>query len=152
MLTDEERKIYEEEKARLVAQEELKHKTMPKGKDTNYGGLVLIGVLLLLIIVCAILSPGKLFPGKTGQQSGPDEMGAWTISQQFVNDALKAPATASYPSYDESFVTDLGGGRFKVDAYVDAQNSFGAKIRSRFTCTVSSSDGTHWHLENINIE
>jgi len=105
---------------------------------------VAIGLFLALFAVCAFLS--------TAKRSGPDKLDAWLMSQEFVKDQLKAPSTASFPSYSESYVTDFGGGRFRVNGYVDAENSFGAKLRSRFTCTLNSQDGEHWHLEDINVE
>jgi hypothetical protein len=33
---------------------------------------------------------------------------------------------------------------------VDAENSFGAKLRSSFVCTMTLSGGT-WHLDNLDF-
>jgi len=106
---------------------------------------VLSGLLLLTLCILAVGSSDN------GGKSGPDKIGAFVMSQEFVKERLKAPSTADFPWYDESFVTDLGGGRFRVSAYVDAQNSFGAKIRSKYTCILKSTDGDTWTLESINI-
>jgi len=102
--------------------------------------------LSLLVFLC-VLGVGSCDSGS----SGPDEFGAFYISKQFVEKRLKAPSTADFCSYSDATVTDLGGGRFKVIAYVDAQNSFGAKIRTNYTCVVKSTDGDTWSLESINI-
>ena len=48
-----------------------------------------------------------------------------------------------------SDVSPLGRGRFRVRSWVDAQNSFGAMIRSRFDCTV---DLRNERLESLSIE
>lgn len=103
--------------------------------------------LILLVVLC-VLAAGSF---SSGGKSGPDKMSAFVMSQLFVKKQLKAPSTADFPTYNESFVTDLGGGKFRVSAYVDAQNSFGAQVRSNFTCVLKSSDGDTWNLESINI-
>ncbi len=74
------------------------------------------------------------------------------MSQSFVEERLKAPATANFCSYGDATVTDLGGGRFKVLAYVDAENSFGAKLRNHYTCVLKSSDGSTWSLESLDMQ
>lgn len=102
--------------------------------------------LLLLVLLC-ILGAGSSDSGS----SGPDEIGAFVMSQSFVEKRLKAPSTADFCSYSDATVTDLGGGRFRVSAYVDAQNSFGAKIRTRYTCVLKSTDGDTWTLESIDM-
>src|SRR4030042_1131474 len=91
---------------------------------------VLSALLLIMLCVLAIGSSDN------GGKSGPDKSGAFVMSQDFVKKQLKAPSTADFPWYDDSFVTDLGGGRYIVSAYVDAQNSFGAQIRSNYTCVL----------------
>lgn len=78
-------------------------------------------------------------------------MTAYFASQEFVKDKLKAPSTAKFPWYSEVVVTDLGGGRFRVSAYVDAQNSFGAQIRTRYTCVLKGADELNWTLESISM-
>ena len=41
-------------------------------------------------------------------------------------------------------------GPYQVRRYVDAQNAFGAEIRTRFTCTVKRS-GDSWHLLDLDL-
>lgn len=59
---------------------------------------------------------------------------AFFISQTFVSRQLKAPSTAKYPysSSEGVTITHKGGCTFLVMAFVDAQNAFGAMIRSRY--------------------
>ena len=40
-------------------------------------------------------------------------------------------------------------GRYKVSTYVDAQNSFGAMIRTDFICEVTHTSGDSYHLESL---
>jgi hypothetical protein len=44
-----------------------------------------------------------------------------------------------------------GEGRYVVTAYVDAQNGFGAMIRTPFTCTARVDDAG-WTLEAVRVE
>ncbi len=74
------------------------------------------------------------------------------MCEEFVKDNLKAPATASFPWYDSSFVQNLGDGAYKVSAYVDAENSFGAKLRTDFVCVVKYVGNDKWHLEDLSID
>jgi hypothetical protein len=106
---------------------------------------VLSGLLLLMLFVLAVGS-------SDGGKSGPNKIDAFVMCQEAVKRRLKAPATADFPWYSDSFVRYLDVGRFRVSAYVDAENSFGAKIRSYYTCVVKSTDGHHWTLESIEID
>ena len=57
-----------------------------------------------------------------------------------VTAALKAPSTADFAPYSSSSVIDLGKWQYRVHSYVDAENSFGAHIRTPYTCTVQCMD------------
>ncbi|MBA1335827.1 MAG: hypothetical protein HPY66_1645 [Firmicutes bacterium] len=72
----------------------------------------------------------------TPSASKEDKTNAWIFAQDAVKSALKAPSTAKFPWYDESYITPLSDGRFLVKAYVDAENSFGAKIRTNFSVKI----------------
>jgi hypothetical protein len=99
--------------------------------------------VLVLFLLCVL--------GVGSSDSGPDKIGAFVMSQGFTEKHLKAPSTADFCSYSDATVTDLGGGRFRVSAYVDAENSFGAKIRTIYTCVLKSTDGKTWTLESLDM-
>lgn len=64
-----------------------------------------------------------------------DPTRAYIMSQRFVEDRLRSPSTASFPRYssDGVRVTQPQRCHYEVSGYVDAQNSFGATIRTRFS-------------------
>lgn len=64
------------------------------------------------------------------------ETDAWICAKKCVQDNLKTPSTADFPSYSKSYVSFLGNSKYKISAYVDAENGFGAMIRSDFTVTL----------------
>ena len=68
-----------------------------------------------------------------------------------MSHATKAPATADFASYSDSAVVNKGDGTYIVVSYVDAQNSFGAKIRTRYTCTVFTVDGARFILARLTM-
>ena len=76
---------------------------------------------------------------------------AFTVSKDFVEKQLKCPSTSDFPWYDDSFVTELDNGSYRVSAYVDAQNSFGAMIRNKYYCIVYPIREGQWRLISIFI-
>lgn len=54
------------------------------------------------------------------------------VAQFFIKEKLKAPSTASFASNSESNVIVAGECEFIIRSYLDAQNSFGAKLRSDY--------------------
>lgn len=62
-----------------------------------------------------------------------DTILAYVTSKSFVKPRLKSPSTAVFPSASAISSTALGGCKFSVSAYVDAQNSFGATIRTPYS-------------------
>lgn len=66
-----------------------------------------------------------------------NELSAYIMSQRFVKRQLRAPATADFPSWpDEYRVRVIGDCKYQVQSYVDAQNGFGALIRSNYSAVM----------------
>jgi hypothetical protein len=61
---------------------------------------------------------------------------AFVKCRSAVRGNLKAPSTADFAPYSRGSVIDLGKWQYRVQSYVDAENSFGAHLRSSFTSTV----------------
>lgn len=76
-----------------------------------------------------------------------------TISQEAVESKLKAPKTAEFPlGYDE-YEIQQNGNTYTVSSYVDAENSFGAKIRNTFTVQFEYySDSKRYKINDISIQ
>ena len=134
-------------------------KTAPDKKKTSdlAGG---IGCLLFILILIAMISGGDC-GGPSGSSSSSrsappppqhDEVTAWTMCQSFVEARLKAPRSAKWPWGFTDYVTHLGEGRYRIKAYVDSQNSFGAMMRTHFTAVVAWKGGDSWELESFTTE
>lgn len=94
-------------------------------------------VAAVLIFVCCIWGYAK----DSDEDDGPTSYDAKVMCQEFVGRVLKAPSTARYS--DE--VVTVSSGTWTVTGHVDAQNSFGAMIRSSYTCKMTVSGDT-WRL------
>ncbi|MHB8183365.1 MAG: hypothetical protein ACYDDN_06400 [Candidatus Desulforudaceae bacterium] len=149
-LTPEERqRIYEEEKARQEAQEKINTEVQAKkNKKMGIGCLVIVALTLLFVV--AVSGGGGSDPANN--TSAPAEprpehsaIEAYSMSQEFCRNNLKAPSTAKFP-WTAQAVVDLGDGEYKVSSYVDAENSFGAKIRTNYICTVKYVGEDKWRL------
>jgi len=77
---------------------------------------------------------------------------ASVMAEEFVKQKLISPGSAKFPWYNENMVKDLGEGRYTYTSYVDSQNSFGALVRSNFTCTVKYSGNDKWTCEDLQIK
>ncbi len=79
------------------------------------------------------------------QDLGDPEM-AWIMCQEQMSGLLKAPATAGYPlSYE--FEIHQTGNKYDMEAWVDAENGFGANIRTYFGCRAVYVGNQEWKIQ-----
>lgn len=157
-----------------VEQDESEHSRETKVDLGGWAGWA------LAIVVAAVLTGGWLFIDSKGGSSnasndaaeevideskveddepGVDqevmEVSAFEVCKDFVKDRLKSPGSATFRNQFEDdgevVVTGSGRGPYTIVSTVDSENSFGASLRSRFTCTVTNTDGDNWKLNDINI-
>lgn len=109
---------------------------LDKSKSNANGcACLVIGIIAIIVIFT--------WMGNTGNSSKSDvKPMVWVDAEDAVKGGLKSPSTADFPGDYESYITSNGDGTYTVSAYVDAENSFGAKIRSNFRCKVSNEDGS----------
>lgn len=80
------------------------------------------------------------------------------VAIEYVRRTLKAPSTASFSDCSDSRETSvvrLDGARprYRVDGYVDAENSFSAKLRSNYRAVVELDDPARktWTLVDLKL-
>lgn len=80
---------------------------------------------------------------------------AFVMSQNFVKQRLKSPASAEFPYVIDRGVDVSADGKcgFSVLAYVDSQNGFGAMIRSSYRAEIFYNRETkRWSLGDLRIQ
>lgn len=119
-----------------------------KAPSSVVGAIIL--VLVVLGFVGYISNNDKSSTTAAGKgverQDTASETDAFYMSKQFVTKTLKAPSTADFGSFGESTITRKSDRIFSVTSFVDAQNSFGAKIRTYYTCDLQYLGKDNWQL------
>ena len=91
-------------------------------------------ILLLLAIT--------FFLGCSSTPTPKTELDAYIFAENFVEKGLKSPSSAKFPSPKEkkSHVSKLSKNVFSIDSWVESQNSFGAMIKTKFSCKIIFDD------------
>jgi hypothetical protein len=105
-------------------------------KPQNKNSKIFTYIIIAFAIIFFMAVIGSL--ANQGNNNQPTGTGAELICEQFVTDRLKAPSTAKFQDTFEQSVNSITGqtNAFEVNGYVDAQNSFGAMLRTYYTCDV----------------
>jgi hypothetical protein len=137
-----------------------------KKKDNNTkNGCV--GCLTIIVFIIAIIFGLKscMFGGSKKEDSEPQkqekDMTAYVIAdaQSQVDTKLKSPKSASYPwGYDSYQISTTDGThegykRYTIKGYVDADNSFGASIRTNFVVVLEASpDSEEYYPISVDLQ
>ena len=75
---------------------------------------------------------------------------AYVMMKDYVRSSLKSPSSGKFPSmwkhsYKE-FTTYIGGYKYRITSWVDAQNGFGAMIRIYYTGEIKQVSQNRWRL------
>lgn len=75
----------------------------------------------------------------------------WSLAKDVISEHLKSPSTAKFPLYtNEDIKYTYSNDIYTVYGYVDAQNSFGATVRTEFYVTMKKS-GTKFTAQSYQI-
>lgn len=106
-----------------------------------------------LLIISAVLAVAGSGGDSGGAEPEHSPIMAYIMCEDFVEQRLRAPSTAEFPSRGSEGSVPLGGGKYRVQSHVDAENAFGAMIRSSWDCTIQHVAGTdRWRLESLSID
>lgn len=79
---------------------------------------------------------------------------AHSMAQEFITSRLKAPATALFPTAFDDGVSIIKHDQcsWRINSYVDAQNSFGANIRQKWRMVIHyNPSNDRWRASAINM-
>lgn len=77
---------------------------------------------------------------------------AYTASHQFIRDRIKTPTTAEFPWSADDATTYEGDSIFVISSYVDYQNEFSAKIRSKYIAKLKYNGESKWQLLDLKMD
>ena len=113
-----------------------------KPKEQTRGCLDFVALIVTGVVISVIFATCS-GGGSGSSPKTPDKLNEWSAQiacQDTVKDRLKAPATAQFDNWTRSANAD---GTYTITGTVDSQNSFGAMLRSKFSCQVrDGGDGT----------
>lgn len=92
---------------------------------------------VILIVLAVLFWRGCIYESKEEQyvkDVNDKKIMAVFQSHEFVKKRLKAPSTADFQNIYQAEVKDEGNNTYRVVSYVDAENSFGAKLRMNYDC------------------
>lgn len=95
----------------------------------------------------AVVIVGGVFSAiNPSSSNGPSDLSSSVkdVCHDRVKDNLKAPATASFGGDD---VYHVSGARWTATGYVDAENSFGANVRTYWNCIAIHTGGVNWNVK-----
>ena len=139
---------------------------MKKTRITNgfMAGLISAGVAGLMILGNALEEQGKDDSGKKAAPvvveheevnkdvaTSEERLMAFNAAKEAVIEGLVSPETADFRNFIAAVENDvyyLGKGVFAVDSYVESENGYGVKVRTKFYCVLKH-EGEDWNVESL---
>lgn len=106
-------------------------------------------ILFWAFIICAML--GNCSGTEDCDAYGNDRDDAWYEAMVQVKSHLKSPSTAKFCSITSATIT-RDGNTWTVKGYVDAQNSYGATLRSDFRIKITFISSSKYVVDSFYIE
>lgn len=115
----------------------------------------IISFLAVAVVIALIAADfayfAKVQPRNTYSDSDYDAGMACIMAEKLIKPQLKAPTSAEFDYADCQQSAVLTGHTWTLHSYIDADNSFGAHIRTRYVVqiTYESPPSNMWHMENL---
>jgi len=111
---------------------------------------IVVASIAFFRIYNAVVSPSHK---KTSSKAdAPSDIEVCVTAHLYVKQLLKAPSTAKFPPCDFGKVSRLGDKQYRYQSYVDAQNSFGAMVRTYYVVEMEYLGNDEWKLKDIKWE
>jgi hypothetical protein len=128
------------------------------GKSRGFEAVRGIFVVLLFspVIVLAVFAATapKIEDTTQSREASPctsrGRIYAEVFAEVYVKTKLKAPSTAKFAGPEAYSTWWVGECKFAVSSYVDAENSFGAQVRNKFTAKVHYDPREdRWYMDRL---
>ncbi|OKO99037.1 DNA translocase FtsK [Xenorhabdus eapokensis] len=111
----------------------------------------IIVIFVFIVVVFVFVSCSNRSPAPEVDYCSDDKT-AYSYAKKFISSHLKAPSTAKFASYYDVKSTQPEKCKFNFIGYVDAQNSFGAMIRTPFEAIVRYDQNKDaYYLERLDM-
>lgn len=80
-----------------------------------------------------------------------NSVAAYVTMTEYVKRRLRSPSTADFPLINKVRVKRLADHKYEVFGYVDAQNGFGATVRTRYFGVLQQGGRHEWRLLELTI-
>lgn len=109
--------------------ENKKITTTPIQQNNMQIGIVAV-VFVCIVCICGAMAMSG------GKKEKDYKTMAGIYCQIYLQNLLKSPSSAKFPSTSQTAITELDNMTFEIRSYVDAQNSFGAMLRKYYYCKI----------------
>jgi len=120
----------------------------------KYLAVLLIG-LTLLLTGCSSAEEKAKQKEASAKRECESRVSAFIMSTNFAKRQLRSPTTAKFPSANDRDVRTnyIGECKHEVFGYVDAQNAFGATVRTHYFAVMQNDYGTStWRALNFEFQ
>lgn len=110
-------------------------------------------ISVIVLVVLSLLALGSLDEDPNAWKTKEDPILAYNMLEIFVEKRLKTPTEAEFAGTFEktSHVKFLGNNTYQINSYVDSKNSFGAKLRTKFSGNIKRISEDDWELISLEI-
>ena len=102
--------------------------------------LGLFGAAFVLFVILVFAADSST-PTDGAPNEAARKMSVASGCEQAITERLRSPRSARFPRNMSDAATRQTDGSYTLQSYVDAQNGFGAEIRTNFICRGTPSDG-----------
>ena len=127
-------------------------------KPIGCAAFFVIGFIIFGIAKCSSCGSNNAADKTPPTYDPPSTEMAYIQSIDFVKQYLKSPSTADFDTFSASpNILTPTSNQYVISYHFDAENSFGAKIRSTYTCALkylsgNPADINSWELERLIID
>lgn len=106
---------------------------------------------ILVFVVCILAQSCSGGAADDTELKKDDYYFACTAAEKEVKKRLKSPSSAKFPVCSEMDITNLGD-IWTINSYVDADNSFGATIKTDFTVEIRLLGNDLYSVINVSVD
>ena len=138
-------------------------KSVPVQEKKDIGCVNIFMIVLIVVVILGIIASMARDSSSSDSESSSSESDysstssssnfvAYNYAERYVKQNLKSPSTAEFPDVFEKseHINPISDNKYQINSWVDSQNSFGAIIRTKFSCVIVF-DGDNVRCEDFKL-